>query len=154
MENSLLYPVNNAYRTALSLDGLWNFQFDPDSKGTSENWENSLPAPIRMPVPASFADLFTNEEERDYCGDFWYETEFFVPEDALSRDIFIRFGSITHRAVVYCNGKEVGKHEGGFLPVVVRVNDAVIPGKPNRLVIKGGNILSKLNLYTFFSREE
>ena len=146
MNYSLLYPIHNSFRSRISLDGLWKFQFDPEQKGIEEDWKNGLKAPISMPVPASFADLFTTEEERDYCGDFWYETDFFVSEEALSQDIWIRFGSITHRAVIYCNGIEIGSHEGGFLPVVVCVNEAVVAGKPNRLVVKANNELSETTL--------
>ncbi|MBQ7370395.1 MAG: beta-glucuronidase, partial [Blautia sp.] len=71
MEKSLLYPVSNPFRSRISLDGLWKFQFDPYQKGMTENWKDGLKNPLQMPVPASFADLFTTEEERDYCGDFW-----------------------------------------------------------------------------------
>ena len=82
MKNSVLYPITNRYRMALSLDGMWQFQFDPRSCGLSENWKDGLPSPISMPVPASFSDFFTTGSERDYCGDFWYQKDFFVPETA------------------------------------------------------------------------
>ena len=41
MKNSVLYPITNRYRMALSLDGMWQFQFDPKSCGLSENWKDS-----------------------------------------------------------------------------------------------------------------
>lgn len=77
MKNSVLYPITNRYRMALSLDGMWQFQFDPRSCGLAENWKNGLPSPISMPVPASFSDFFTSGPDRDYCGDFWYQKDFF-----------------------------------------------------------------------------
>ena len=120
MKNSVLYPITNRYRMALSLDGMWQFQFDPKSCGLAENWKNGLPSPISMPVPASFSDFFTSGPDRDYCGDFWYQKDFFVPETVQSK-VQLRFGSITHRAIVFCNGVEVARHEGGFLPVVAVV---------------------------------
>lgn len=43
MKNSVLYPITNRYRMALSLDGMWQFQFDPRSCGLAENWKNGLP---------------------------------------------------------------------------------------------------------------
>ena len=33
---SLLYPITNTRRSAVRLDGLWRFQFDPESKGMGE----------------------------------------------------------------------------------------------------------------------
>ena len=77
---SPLYPIQNESRAALTLDGLWRFQFDPRAEGEAAGWPNGLPAPISMPVPASFSDFFTTHAERDYVGDFWYETGFFLPE--------------------------------------------------------------------------
>lgn len=140
---SELYPCSNQVRTAYSLDGMWKFQFDPEEKGLKENWQLKLPEPVSMPVPASFSDFFTTKEERDYCGDFWYETEVFVPEDWAKQKLEIRFGSITHRAFVYCNGKLAATHEGGFLPVVASVTDYVKFGELNRFVIKVNNELNE-----------
>ena len=36
---SLLYPITNTRRSAVRLDGLWRFQFDPESKGMGEKWQ-------------------------------------------------------------------------------------------------------------------
>ena len=77
---SELYPETNRKRTAFQLDGMWRFQFDSSSEGKENGWAEHLPSPVSMPVPSSFADLFTDHLSRDYCGDFWYEYDFFVPE--------------------------------------------------------------------------
>ena len=87
MENkSLLYPCASAARRVISLDGMWRFEFDPESNGMDAGWGVGLPKPISMPVPASFCDFFTDKESREYCGDFWYETDFFVPGEWSQRD--------------------------------------------------------------------
>lgn len=143
---SELYPCSNQARMAYSLDGMWKFQFDPEEKGEKDNWQNKLPDPISMPVPASFSDFFTTKEERDYCGDFWYETEVFVPKDWEKQELEIRFGSITHRSFVYCNGNLAAAHEGGFLPVAARVTDDVKFGEWNTFVIKANNELDEESL--------
>ena len=145
LNHSLLYPVNNRCRTARTLDGLWKFQFDPTGCGAAQGWQKGLPDPISMPVPASFSDFFTTRAERDYCGDFWYETEFFVPADWQGR-VMLRFGSITHRAVVYCNGVEITRHEGGFLPVVADLTEAAVRGGVNRVSVQANNELSESSL--------
>ena len=146
---SLLYPISNKYRTEHKLDGLWDFRFDPEKKGEKENWAGGLPdgeGKMKMPVPASFSDFFTDEESRDYCGSFWYETEFFVSENEKGRDLRLRFGSATHRAKVFVNGQKVGCHEGGFLPFVCDISEAVRYGEKNRLVVKVNNELDETTL--------
>ena len=143
LKQSLLYPITNQTRTALSLDGLWGFQFDPEAAGKTADWaQNGLPNPISMPVPASFSDFFTNNRDRDYCGDFWYEKDFYVPAN-WQGDVFLRFGSITHRAAIYCNGTLVTEHVGGFLPVVANVTAAVRKGENNHLSVWINNELSE-----------
>lgn len=101
-----------------------------------------LPNPIDMPVPASFNELFSKSKERNYVGDFWYQTEFYVPSGWNGQDLLLRFGSLTHRDTIYLNGKKIGSHEGGFLPVVVNITDAVKTEGKNLLVIKMDNEVS------------
>lgn len=145
MKQSLLYPCTNAHRSFTSLDGLWKMQFDPQEKGLQEEWQNGLPAPFSMPVPASFADLFTDKESRDYCGDFWYETKFYLDDDT-SKKVLLRFGSVTHRAEVFVNGKKAGEHEGGFTPFVLDITDLVKFNDRNRITVKANNELNETSI--------
>ena len=146
MMYSELYPVNNAYRRAQLLDGLWRFQFDPESLGDGDGWaEKGLPDPISMPVPASFADLFTEAWQRDYCGDFWYETDVYLQEKVPGQRYFIRFGSVTHRCCVYLNGQLAGEHEGGFLPVILDATEKLHTGC-NRLTVKANKELNETSI--------
>ena len=47
MENkSLLYPCASAARRVISLDGMWRFEFDPESNGMDAGWGVGLPKPI------------------------------------------------------------------------------------------------------------
>ena len=146
MERSMLYPVTTRTRRAVSLDGMWNFQFDPQSQGVNDGWANGLPAPLLMPVPSAFADLFTDKDSREYCGDFWYETNFFVPGEWEGQEVVLRFGSATHRATVFVNGQEVTRHEGGFLPFNVRVTDLVRFNQDNKVAVLVNNELHEAML--------
>jgi beta-glucuronidase len=143
---ALLYPRATAARQLVSLDGLWKFRFDAGACGLAEAWQNGTGAKETMPVPASFQDFFTDKESREYTGDFWYETDFFVPAEWQGRSVCIRFGSVTHRAIVFVNGKEVASHEGGFLPFAADISGAANYGGANRLVVKGNNELSEKTL--------
>ena len=139
-----LYPITNSKRLSLSLDGMWNFCFDPASIGEKENWMSGLHSSISLPVPSSFQDLFTDQYSKNYCGDFWYERDFFVPEH--DGNIQLRFGSITHRGVVYVNGVKVTEHEGGFLPVLCDITSYVRKGEVNHLSVKANNELNERSL--------
>ncbi len=153
LDYSPLYPCTNSYRTAISLDGMWKFQFDPQSIGLSDGWKDGLPMPIDMPVPSSFADLFTEVRERDYCGDFWYETEFYLPSGCDNKRSYLRFGSVTHRTRIFCNGILVAEHEGGFLPVVADVTDAAVFGQANKVTVWVNNEVNETSLPCGIVRE-
>ena len=139
----MLYPENTCSRRSVNLSGMWRFQTDPQSCGVEQGWNDGLPAPDMIPVPASFADFYTDKETREFCGDFWYETDVFVPDEWKGREIDLRFGSVTHRATVYFNGVEIATHEGGFLPFCVRITEIARYGANNRLVVLGNNELSE-----------
>ena len=38
----MLYPQSNGNREAITLDGLWEFNPDPDSRGEKEKWYDGL----------------------------------------------------------------------------------------------------------------
>jgi len=143
MVSSLLYPRVTSTRRAISLDGMWNFQFDPASEGVAANWANGLPAPVLMPVPSSFCDIFTDKDSREYAGDFWYETDMFVPGEWEGNEVVIRFASATHKARVFINGTEVASHVGGFLPFNVLATDVVKYNAYNKLAVLVNNELSE-----------
>ncbi|KRK48325.1 beta-glucuronidase [Secundilactobacillus kimchicus] len=146
MEKELLYPITNDYRFDQSLDGMWDFKFDSRANGLVEGWQNGLPNSIKMPVPASFNDFFTDKDSREYTGDFWYSKRFFVPSMLENRTIAIRFGAATHRVVVYVNGIEIRQHEGGFLPFQADVTNAIRFGEENVVSLKLNNELSRETL--------
>ena len=146
---SLLYPCMTATRMKLSLDGMWKFTFDREKSGEEKSFEKGLPEFEMMPVPGSFADLYTDKKKKNYCGDFWYETDFVVPalggEEKRTGRVLLRFGSVTHRAVVFVNGQRIGEHEGGFLPFIFDVTAYVHPGV-NLLSVKANNELNEESL--------
>ena len=54
----------------------------------------------------------------------------------------LRFGSATHRAVVWVNGTQVSEHEGGYTPFEAEVTDALDVGAENRVTAVVDNVLT------------
>jgi beta-glucuronidase len=130
-------------RERTSLDGLWRFSLDPDGVGRRASWEDGLPAEAReMPVPASYNDVVPDAAYRDHIGAVWYETSVQVPRSWAAERIVLRFGSATHRAVVWVNGAQVAEHEGGYTPFEADVTDVVFVGGRNRISVMVDNVLT------------
>ena len=146
LEHSMLYPKTTLTRRRISMDGMWKFHLDERSVGESEGWIDGIPGEEMIPVPASFQDFYTEKDIREYTGDFWYETDFFVPGEWEGREILLRFGAATHRASVYVNGILITEHEGGFLPFSAKVTTVVRYDSYNKVVVKVNNELNCTNL--------
>ena len=130
-------------RERKSLDGLWRFALDAAGAGRDQGWSEGLPSATReMPVPASYNDVFADAAVHDHVGDAWYETTVLVPARWAGQRIVLRFGSATHRAVVWVNGTQVAEHEGGYTPFEADVSDVVEPGAQARVVVVVNNVLT------------
>lgn len=125
---------------------MWKFCLDEKAVGEKEGWIDGIPGEEMIPVPASFQDFYTEKDIREYTGDFWYETDFFVPGEWEGREILLRFGAATHRASVYVNGILITEHEGGFLPFSAKVTTVVRYDSYNKVVVKVNNELNCTNI--------
>lgn len=146
LEHSMLYPKTTLTRRRISMDGMWKFCLDEKAVGEKEGWMDGIPGEEMIPVPASFQDFYTEKDIREYTGDFWYETDFFVPGEWEGREILLRFGAATHRAGVYVNGILITEHEGGFLPFCADVTTVVRYDSYNKVVVKVNNELNCTNI--------
>ncbi len=135
----MLYPQPNPSRNLLDLSGFWDFQPDPEEVGEAQGFMSALPNPRPVAVPGSwneqYADLF------NYFGAGWYLRRFTVPAAWKGERVFLRFGSVNYRAVVWVNGRRVGEHEGGHLPFAFEITDRVRFGAENVIAVMVENHL-------------
>ena len=139
----MLYPIATDSRIVMDLSGIWKFLIDKEV----EPIEVSQPLPTNevMAVPASFNDQTATKEAREHNGYIWYEREFSVAKALRNERIVLRFGSATHEAWVYLNGKEITYHKGGYTPFEVEINDFLEEGT-NRLTVRLSNLLDYTTL--------
>lgn len=141
----MLYPIMTETRQVIDLNGIWNFKLDK-GVGFDEKWqESTLQDTIRMAVPSSYNDLVEDSSFRDHIGWVWYEREFIISKNMLDERLVLRFGSATHHAKVYINGKLLVEHKGGFTPFEGELNEFVTVGK-NRVTVAVNNILDESTL--------
>ncbi|SPO03644.1 related to b-glucuronidase [Cephalotrichum gorgonifer] len=122
-----LKPQANAARELVSLDGIWNFAL-PTSIDLEEDkaWTKNIPPSLQIPVPASYNDIFADQNIRD----------------TSKRRNILRFDAVTHEARVFINDRDVAGHIGGYTPFEVDVTDIVAPGEQFRLTVAVNNILT------------
>jgi beta-glucuronidase len=133
----MLYPIQNQKRLKMNLNGIWNFSI------VDEYYEPkfALDEFILIAVPSSYNDLVLDLKIANHVGLVCYEKMFEVPKWILKEELRIRIGAATHHASVYINGKIIGDHQGGFLPIDLSIPIEVLEDK-NRLSIVLDNRLT------------
>jgi beta-glucuronidase len=148
--------INVDGRTSISLDGLWRTIVDPFENGyydyrrkpyksgygqdkditdKSVLQEYNFATDRTLSVPG---DWNTQRPEFYYYeGTVWYRKRFdYQPQ--TGKRVFLHFGAVNYEAIVFMNGKELGKHVGGFTPFNFDVTDVVKAGE-NSVVVKVDN---------------
>lgn len=139
----MLRPQDTATRETKNLDGLWEFRIDRDGIGRTDSWyAAALPDSRAMAVPASFNDIITDRETRNFFGDIWYQRTVRIPRGWAGGRIVLYAESATHRATVWVDEHEVASHEGGYLPFEADITDHVTPGDEVRITFCVNNTLS------------
>jgi hypothetical protein len=97
-------------RERISLDGVWDFQFDPKDSLSPEN-----PGPWRkIIVPGSWQAQF--EDLRDRSGTGWYRKLIRIPKNWKNMAPILHFGAVDYYAQIWIGDQAIGEHEGGYLP--------------------------------------
>ncbi|MFC5462618.1 glycoside hydrolase family 2 protein [Massilia niabensis] len=102
-----------------------------EAKGGADFFEFDLDRGPLMAIPGAWNAA--TPELRYYDGLVWFQRKFAASPQPGKR-AFLRFEAVNYRAYVYLNGKEIGRHEGGFTPFVLEVTQALRAGE-NRLVV-------------------
>ncbi|MDW5470737.1 beta-glucuronidase [Staphylococcus equorum] len=139
----MLYPVMNKYRSIIDLNGIWDFKIE----GVDDQIDVTRPldTDLVMAVPGSYNDQGVTSDIRNHVGNVWYERTFTIPNVLRNERVVLRFGSATHKATVYIDGKELTSHQGGFLPFEVDIDSEFGSGQ-HRLTVCVNNILDETTL--------
>jgi len=141
-------------REGVDLSGPWHYSIDPFRSGISgfhggmpdtgqQRWRDvdvraAMAKDSRVlyefdlahsPLASLPSSWLTHAPElRHYDGLMWYQRTFVAPETRKGR-YFLRFGAANYATIVYLNGKEIGRHEGGFTPFAFEVTRALRDGQ-------------------------
>jgi len=85
-------------------------------------------------IPHTFS-LEAIENVGYYRGETWYRTRVNLPDSMKDERIFIRFEGAGQEATVFVNGKQVGKHIGGYSAFCYEITNAVSIDKDNLIAV-------------------
>ena len=61
--------------------------------------------------------------DTDFHNCVWYRKNIKIPAEWENKRIRLHFGAVDYDATVYVNGKEAGKHKGGYSSFVLDITD-------------------------------
>ncbi|WP_322411231.1 beta-glucuronidase [Microbacterium invictum] len=137
----MLKPLSTITREQIVLDGLWLFALDDDD-ARPEPWTTTLDTPLEAPVPASYNDVFADQEIHDHVGWVWYQRTVRVPRGWSGERVILRVDAATHEGVVYVGDERVAHHVGGYTPFEADITDVAPAGEEVRITIGVNNELT------------
>lgn len=127
----------------VSLDGSWQFRFDPGHAGETENWESALPDSAgwnEVTVPHTWQIAL---DSADYFGIAWYRRTFDVPSEWNDHAVRIEFEAVFHSARVWINGAAAGQHlRKGYTTFAFDITPLLHFGAKNLVAVQVDNLFS------------
>jgi beta-galactosidase/beta-glucuronidase len=123
-----------------NLNGEWDFAFDDGDRGLSEGWQERGPFSQRIVVPFPFESALSGIHDPSPHPTIWYRTTFSAERPQGGRQL-LHFGAVDYEATVWLNGRELGRHRGGYVPFSFDVTGALRQGE-NTLVVRAVDTLS------------
>ena len=122
----------------LTLNGRWDFDFDPGQVGEKEGWfvPGQYEFTRRILVPFPWESELSEIGDVSYKGAAWYQREISVPSSWRGKRVFLKFGAVDWGAKVWIGSKFIGEHLGGYSPFQFDVTDSVTFGGTDTLTLR------------------
>lgn len=104
----------------LNLNGLWDYAVTPSSAISSGAFRGQILVPF--PTESALSGVMKKFDENSLL---WYHRKFSVPESWRGRRVRLHFGAVDWQCKVMVNGREVGRHQGGYDAFTFDVTDAL-----------------------------
>lgn len=133
---SVLYRDGHGGR--FLIDGTWLYRADPQDQGLGQGFfrQESADGWTEVTIPNAWnATDVSDDSQRGTVG--WYRKDFRLPRGSRPAAWAFRFESVNYRARVFLNGREIGRHEGAYLPFEIEARN--LRRGVNRLVVRVDN---------------
>ena len=119
----------------LNLNGEWGFEIDYSLSGEECGLPGGPSLPDTILVPFCPESELSGIGQRDFMPCVWYRRSFTVPAAWAGKRLLLHFDAVDYEATVWVNGREVGRHRGGYTPFTCEITGAVREGE-NVVVVR------------------
>ena len=126
------YPRPQLERdTWTSLNGLWDYAVRPrETSAVPATYDGKILVPYAIESALSGVMKQIGDENR-----IWYHRTFELSPTWKNERILLNFGAVDWDATVWVNGKEVGRHSGGYDGFSFDITDALKPSAAQEVVV-------------------
>ncbi|HHV09641.1 MAG TPA: glycoside hydrolase family 2 [Clostridiales bacterium] len=113
-EKKLNSPRPDFYRENwYDLNGEWEFSFDDEDRGRKEAWFQGHSFDKTIQVPFCYQSKLSRIHDTARHPYIWYQKKIVLPEGMEGKRIWLNFGAVDYKAMVWVNGNYAGGHKGG-----------------------------------------
>ncbi len=125
------YPRPQMVRSEwLNLNGLWDYAIQAREQSAPAQYQGKILVPF--PVESALSGVMKRVSEKDQL---WYHRTFTVPTAWQGKRVLLHFGAVDFEASVTVNGRDLGKHTGGYDGFSFDVTDALKPSGEQEIVV-------------------
>lgn len=115
----------------LNLNGLWEYAIRPkDTPSPGTSFDGNILVPFPVESALSGVGKSVTPDQR-----LWYRRIFRVPPAWKGKRVWLRFDAVDWESAVTVNGREVGRHTGGYDPFGFDITDALTRQPDQEIVV-------------------
>src|SRR5258706_4897590 len=124
------YPRPQMVRSNwINLNGLWDFAVTAQSAEAPAQFPHRILVPF--PPESALSGVMTNITEKERL---WYRRSFEIPSQWAGR-MLLHFDAVDFETTVWVNGKQVGKHRGGYDGFTFDITATLNPAGKNEVLV-------------------
>jgi hypothetical protein len=113
----------------LNLNGLWEYAIvGKDTLPAVFQGQILVPFPVESSL--SGVGKMVGKDKK-----LWYKRKIRIPENWNNQSILLHFEAVDWETTIWIDGKEIGKHKGGYDPFNFNISDFVEKGKYHELLV-------------------
>ncbi|MFO8019205.1 MAG: glycoside hydrolase family 2 TIM barrel-domain containing protein [Promethearchaeia archaeon] len=113
-----------------NLNGTWTYAIKKKGKSRPKHFSKEILVPF--PIESALSGVAKKLNPRKKL---WYKRTFVIPKDWKSKQIILHFGAVDWEATAWVNGKQVGRHRGGYTPFSFNISKYITYSGENELVV-------------------